>query len=74
MINDKKNIMKAKVKINEKQISQQFIKLSININELYCDILNQTSDNLWWHCLIIIMQYLYLIFYGLNENVSLTIN
>ena len=73
MINEKKKIMKANLKINEFHISPRFNKISDNLNIFFCDLINHISDNLWLHCLNIILQYLFLIFFGLSENVSLII-
>ena len=73
MINEKKKIMKANLKINEFHISPRFNKISDNLNIFFFYLINNTSDNLWLHCLNIILQYLYLIFFGLSENVSLII-
>ena len=73
MINEKKKIMKANLKINEFHISPRFNKISDNLNIFFFFLINHISDNLWLHCLNIILQYLYLIFFGLSENVSLII-
>lgn len=73
MINEKNKIIKAKIKLNEFQNSSKFLELSDNLNTLFCDIISKSFDNLWWQSIILILQYLFLIICGLNENVSLII-
>lgn len=71
MINEKRKIMKAKLKIAEIKYPKVYSKYSRNIMLLYYDILNKTSNNIWWLCINIILQYLHLLNFGLNQNVSL---
>ena len=71
MINDKKKIMKAKLKINEFQISEEQNKYSNDLNILFCDLINKTSNNLWWLCISKFYEFLLLILFPLNDNVSL---
>ena len=73
MLNEKKKIMKAKIKNNDIKNSEIFMNLSNNINIFYSDLLSHVTQSLWWHCSSILLQYLHLIFFTVNQNVS-TIN
>ena len=71
MQNEKKKILKVKFKNNEVQNIHKILQFSDTMNNLYCDILNHTTESLWWHCTSIILQYLHLILFTFNHNVSL---
>ena len=71
MQNEKKKILKVKFKDNEANNIHKLLKFSDTMNNLYCDILNQTTESLWWHCTSIILQYLHLILFTFDKNVSL---
>ena len=70
MINEKEKIMKAKLKINEIKNQNKYNKFYANLMIFYCNILNKKSSNLGWIIVSSILQYLHLIFFGLNKNVS----
>ena len=74
MLNEKNSIMK--IKINNKNLlySKKFINISNNLNIFYSDLLNQTQESLWWQCTSTILQYLHLLLFTINRNVSLFIN
>ena len=74
MINDKKKIMKAKLKINEFQILEKQNKYSDNLNIVFCDLISKASNNLWWQCISRFYEFLCLILFPLNDNVSIIIN
>ena len=74
MINDKKKIMKAKLKINEFQILEKQNKYSDNLNIVFCDLIRKASNNLWWQCISRFYEFLCLILFPLNDNVSIIIN
>ena len=71
MQNEKKKILKMKFKNNEVQNIHKILQFSDTMNNLYCDILNHTTESLWWYCTSIILQYLHLILFTFNHNVSL---
>ena len=71
MQNEKKKILKVKFKNNEAPNIHKLLQFSDTMNNLYCDIINQTTESLWWHCTSIILQYLHLILFTFNHNVSL---
>ena len=71
MQNEKKKILKVKFKDNEANNIHKLLKFSDTMNNLYCDIINQTTESLWWHCTSIILQYLHLILFTFDKNVSL---
>ena len=71
MQNEKKKILKVKFKNNEAPNIHKLLQFSDAMNNLYCDIINQTTESLWWHCTSIILQYLHLILFTFNQNVSL---
>ena len=73
MQNEKKKIIKAKIKANDFKTSEIFMNLSNNINIFYSDLINHVTQSLWWHCASILLQYLHLILFAFNQNVS-TIN
>ena len=70
MQNVKKKIIKVKINNNGVNNIHKLLKFSDTMNNLYCDILNQTTESLWWHCTNIILQYLHLILFTFNQNVS----
>ena len=70
MINEKKKIMKTKIKINQINNTDKSNKFLENLMIFYDNILIQTTDNIWWTSISLILQYLHLIFFGLNKNVS----
>ena len=63
MQNEKKKILKVKIKNNKVHNIHKLLKFSDTMNNLYCDILNETTESLWWHCTSIILQYLHLILF-----------
>ena len=67
---EKKKIIKVKINNNGVNNIYKLLKFSDTMNNLYCDILNQTPESLWWHCTSIILQYLHLILFPFNLNVS----
>ena len=71
MLNEKKKIINAKIKNNDSKNSELLMKLSNNINIFYSDLLNQVTQRLWWHCSSIILQYLHLLLFTVNQNVSI---
>ena len=73
MLNEKKKIMKIKLKGKKSSMIEDLMVFSDNTSRLYLDMINQTTDNLWWHCTSIILQYLHLLFLPINTNVSLNI-
>ena len=73
MLNEKKKIMKIKLKSQNPSMIEKLMSFSDNTNRLYFDIIKQTTNNLWWHCTSIILQYLHLLFLPINTNVSLNI-
>ena len=70
MQNEKKKILKVKIENNKVHNIHKLLKFSDTMNNLYCDIINQTTESLW-HCTSIILQYLHLILFTFNQNVSL---
>ena len=70
MLNEKKKIMKTKIKINQFKNTNKINKFYENLMIFYDNILRQTTDNIWWTSVSLILQYLHLIFFGLNKNVS----
>lgn len=70
MINEKKKIMKVNIQNKESENINKILNFSDNTSRLYYDILNNTTDSLWWHCISIILQYIYLIFFIFNDKVS----
>lgn len=73
MLNEKKKILKVKLKLNELQITENSDKETNNLNVLYFDLLNKTAENLVWQCISIFLQYIYLFSFLIEKNVSLTI-
>lgn len=73
MLNEKKKIMKIKLKNKNSLVIDKLMPFSDNICRLYFDIIKQTTDNIWWHCTSIILQYLHILFLPLNTDVSLII-
>ena len=73
MLNEKKKILKVKLKLNELQITEDSDKETNNLNVLYFDLLNKTAENLVWQCISIFLQYIYLFSFLIEKNVSLTI-
>jgi hypothetical protein len=71
MINEKKKIIKAKIKTNDFKTSEIFMNLSNNINIFYSDLINHVTQSLWWHCASILLQYLHLLLFAFNQNVSI---
>lgn len=71
---EKKKILKVKIKNKDINNINKLLKFSDTMNNLYFDILNQTTESLWWHCTSIILQYLHLILFTFNQNVSFNIN
>ena len=69
MLNEKK-IIKVKISNNIHQDLDKLLTFSDNTSRLYYDILKKTTESLWWHCISIIFQYIYLIFFLINDNVS----
>ena len=72
--------MEAKLKINEIQIikksdnySYYNYSVTYNMNIFYLDLLSKTSNNLILKCISIIIQYLYIISFILDTNVSFII-
>lgn len=74
MLNEKKKIMKAKIKNNDLKKSEIYTKFSNNINNFYYDLISKTNENLWWNCGSIIFQYFHLLLFTMNKNVSLLFN
>ena len=70
MMNEKKKIMNAKLKVNEFQISEKPDNFSNSLNILYTDILNKISNNIIWVFLSISFQYLFLISFTFDNSVS----
>ena len=74
MLNEKNSIMKIKINNKDLLYSEKFINISNNLNIFYSDLLNQTQESLWWQCTSTILQYLHLLLFTINRNVSLFIN
>ena len=70
MMNDKKKIINVKLTENKFKYSEIFIKLSENINLFYYNVINRTTENLWFHCTIVAFQYIHLIFFFFDTRVS----
>jgi len=73
MLTEKKKIMKIKLKNINSSVIDKLMVFSDNTSWLYFDIIKQTTDNIWWHCTSIILQYLHILFLPLNTDVSLII-
>ena len=73
MLTEKKKIMKIKLKNINSSVIDKLMAFSDNMSRLYFDIIKQTTDNIWWHCTSIILQYLHILFLPLNTDVSLII-
>jgi len=73
MLNEKKKILKIKLKNINSSVIDKLMAFSDNMSRLYFDIIKQTTDNIWWHCTSIILQYLHILFLPLNTDVSLII-
>lgn len=74
MLNEKKKIMKAKIENKKIKKIDKLLIFSDNMSRLYFDIVSRTTESLWWHCTSIIIQYLFLLFFTLNNCVSSIIN
>ena len=70
MMNEKKKIMNANLKVNEFQIIEKPDNFSNNLNILYTDILNKISNNIIWEFLSISFQYVFLISFSFDDIVS----
>ena len=70
MINEKKKLLKVNLQNNGSSNLNNLLTFSDNTSRLYFDILNQTTENLWLACTSIILQYIHLIFFVINHNVS----
>ena len=70
MMNEKKKIMNAKLKVNEFQNIEKPDNFSNNLNILYTDILNKISNNIIWAFLSISFLYVFLISFSFDDIVS----
>lgn len=74
MLNERKKIMEAKIENNSPKKIDKLMIFSDNVSRLYFDIINNTTESLWWHCTSIILQYIFLLFFSINISVSIIIN
>lgn len=71
MQNDGKKILKAEIIQKESKIELSIKNLLDGFFLIFYYILKDPLDNLWWECISIIIQYLQLIIFIVDEIVSL---
>lgn len=71
MQNDGKKILKAEIIQKESKIELSIKNLLDGFFLIFDYILKDPLDNLWWECISIIIQYLQLIIFIVDEIVSL---
>jgi hypothetical protein len=70
MINEKKEILNAKININESKFNEIIKELHESFFELFYFILKNPVNNIWWHCISITIQYAQMLLLILNSTVS----
>jgi hypothetical protein len=68
-----KKIIKAKIGKNESKIFKKNEDFYEGFNALFYFILKNPLDNFWWECFSIIIQYIQLTIFTLDEKVSIFI-
>ena len=70
MINEKKEILNAKINKNESKFNEIIKELHESFFELFYFILKNPVNNIWWQCISITIQYAQMILLILNSTVS----
>ena len=71
MQNDGKKILNAEIMKKESKIKSKIKDLLEGFFSIFYYILKNPLDNLWWECISLIIQYLQLIIFIVDETVSL---
>ena len=71
MKNEGKKILRAEIIIKESKIKIQIKELLDGFYSLFYFILKNPLDNFYWECISLIIQYLQLIIFIVDETVSL---
>jgi hypothetical protein len=70
MINEKKEILNAKINKNESKFNEIIKELHESFFELFYFILKNPVNNIWWQCISITIQYAQMLLLILNSTVS----
>lgn len=71
MKNEYKNIIRAEVVKKESKYKKIVENIIDRIYEVFFYILKNPLDNIYWECISLIIQYLQLIIFVLDESVSI---
>ena len=71
MKNEYKNIIRAEVVKKESKYKKIVENIIDRIYEVFFYILKNPFDNIYWECISLIIQYLQLIIFVLDESVSI---
>ena len=71
MHNDGKKILNAEIMKKKSKIKSKIKELLEGVFSIFYFILKNPLDNLWWECISLIIQYLQLIIFIVDETVSL---
>ena len=71
MKNENKNIIRAEVVKKESKYKKIVENIIDRIYEVFFYILKNPVDNIYWECISLIIQYLQLIIFVLDESVSI---
>lgn len=70
MINEKKEILNAKINKKESKFNEKIKEVHESFFELFYFILKSPFDNFWWQCISITIQYAQMLILILNSTVS----
>ena len=67
---DYKNILKDEIDKKESKTREKIQYILDGIYEVFFYILKEPLDNIWWECISLVIQYLQLIIFTIDELVS----
>ncbi len=70
MINEKKDILSAKINKKESKFNEKIKALHESFFALFYFILKNPFDNFWWQCISLSIQYAQMLLLILNSTVS----
>jgi len=70
MINEKKEILNAKINKKESTLNKKIKEVQESFFALFYFILKNPFDNFWWQCISITIQYAQILLLILNSTVS----
>ena len=70
MLNVKREIMDQTIKEYESVLYNHLFKVNENVNEFFYNMLKDFSTSIWFPILSDLIQYIHILFYLFNENVS----